>query len=212
MINAFTQYMPSEVLFNSEFLDYSKAGHYLKTRLNCAGTVVDDDNDYDTAESALRTRGLFAKLDPIVQSKELAVIALHALVNYIEYTQRTGVNRIVDIKYYQDEYFMTIDLTARRNLELTESMRARSKSGTLYWVLDKTKTVMGKRYLKKAIEQPLLSAADILARQEAVAELVHQFRFHEDMINQLNGFFDMERLMTRVVYRHDAARLERTGV
>ncbi len=206
MINAFTQYSPSEVLFNSDFLDYGSVGQYLKTKLNAVGTVVDDDNDFETAQNALRAKGLLSKLDPIVQSKELAVIALYALVNYIDYTQRVGANRIVSIHYYQDEYFMTIDLTARRNLELTESMRTRMKNGTLFWVLDKTKTVMGRRYLKKAIEQPLLSVTDILSRQEAVAELVHDFRFNDDMAEQLNGFFDMERLMTRVVYRQVTPR------
>lgn len=206
MISAFTQYAPSEVLFNSDFLDYGSVGQYLKTKLNCVGTVVDDDDDFETARDALRNRGLLQKLDPIVQEKQLAVTALYALVNYIDYTQRVGVNRIVDIHYYQDEYFMTIDLTARRNLELTESMRTRMKNGTLFWVLDKTKTVMGRRFLKKAIEQPLLSAGEILGRQEAVAELVHDFRFHDDLIGQLSGFFDMERLMTRVVYHQVTPR------
>ncbi len=206
MMSAFTQYAPREVLFNSDFLDYSQVAQYLKTKLNCVGTVIDDDNDFDTATDALRTRGLLQKLDPIVQSKELAVIALFALVNYIEYTHRIGTNRIVDIHYYQDEYFMTIDLTARKNLELTESMRTRAKQGTLFWVLDKTKTVMGRRYLRKAIEQPLLAVGEILSRQEAVAQLVRNFRFNDDMANELNGFFDMERLMTRVVYHQASPR------
>ncbi len=206
MMSAFTQYAPREVLFNSDFLDYAQVAQYLKTKIGCVGTVIDEDDDFETAQNALRNRGLLQKLDPIVQHKELAVTALYALVNYIDYTQRIGVNRIVDIRYYQDEFFMTIDLTARKNLELTESMRTRAKHGTLFWVLDKTKTVMGRRYLRKAIEQPLLSVGEILNRQEAVAELVRNFRFNDDLAMQLNGFFDMERLMTRVVYRQASPR------
>ncbi len=200
MINAFTQYSPSEVLFNSDFLDYGSVGQYLKTKLNCVGTVVDDDDDPEAAVSGLRARGIFQKLDPIAQTKTLAVISLYALMNYIDYTQRANVKRSLSLHYYQDDFYMTIDLTARRNLELTESMRLRQKQGTLYWVLDRTKTVMGRRFLKKAIEQPLLSAAEILRRQEAVAELVQDFRLNDDIAEALNGIFDMERLMTRVVY------------
>ena len=95
---------------------------------------------------------------------------------------------------------MKLDVTARRNLELTETIRGRERRGTLLWVLDRTKTAMGKRLLRSWIEQPLISAAIINKRLNAVEELTTSSILASKITQQLTGVYDMERLMTKIVY------------
>ena len=87
----------------------------------------------------------------------MAVAALGAMLAYLGETQRVGLERIESINLYSDKQFMKLDLTARRNLELTETIRGRERRGTLLWVLDRAKTSMGKRLMRSWIEQPLIS-------------------------------------------------------
>lgn len=96
---------------------------------------------------------------------------LCGLFYYISDTQRAAVGRFTEIQTYSDKRFMELDLTARRNLELCETMRNKEKRGSLLWVLDRTKTSMGKRLLKSYIEQPLIKPAAIIDRLDAVEEL-----------------------------------------
>lgn len=101
---------------------------------------------------------------------------------------------------YSDSQYMSVDLTARRNLELTETMRNKEKKGTLLWVLDKTKTAMGKRLIRKYIEQPLVNLAVITRRQNAVMELCSQSILRDELCEQLSKVYDLQRLMTKVIY------------
>ena len=107
---------------------------------------------------------------------------------------------------YSGSQFMGLDLSARRNLELLETMRGKSKRGSLLWVLDKTKTAMGKRLIRVWIERPLLNPAQILRRQNAVEELSMDGMFRDAVAEQLSGIHDLERLMTRIVYGSANAR------
>lgn len=95
---------------------------------------------------------------------------------------------------------MRLDLNTRRNLELLETMRSKERRGSLLWVLDKTKTAMGKRLIRTWLEQPLLSPAKITLRQNAVAELFDNRPLLDAITESLTGIFDLERIMTRVVY------------
>ena len=95
---------------------------------------------------------------------------------------------------------MELDLTARRNLELTETLRDREKRGSLLWVLDKTRTPMGGRLLRSWLERPLLSVTAIAKRNAAVAALVESTMAREELIAALTGLGDMERLIGRIVY------------
>ena len=99
-----------------------------------------------------------------------------------------------------DAGVMGLDINARRNLELTETLRNKEKKGSLLWVLDRTKTAMGKRLIKTWLEQPLLSPARITRRQNAVAELFDNPQMLDELTEQLTGIYDLERIMTRIVY------------
>ena len=130
----------------------------------------------------------------------LAVRALGGLMAYLKVTQFTGLERLLEAKSYLPQEYMRLDVAARRNLELTETMRSREKRGTLFWVLDKTKTSMGRRLLRSSIEQPLLSVNAINRRLNAVTELTRNSILISELAAALDGVYDLERLMTRVVY------------
>ena len=134
------------------------------------------------------------------------VISLAILFEYLKETQKIGLERINTLNVYSENQFMRLDLATRRNLELTETMRNKEKKGSLLWVLDKTKTAMGKRLIKTYIEQPLLNISAILKRQAAVEEIYSDIVLMDALKGQLNGVYDLERLMTRIVYGSANAR------
>ena len=115
-------------------------------------------------------------------------------------TQKNGLERINKIELYSDKQFMNLDYNTQRNLELTATMLNKEKRGSLLWVLDKTKTAMGKRLIRSWLEHPLLNVSAINNRQSAVEELVNNNMLRLDIMDALSGIFDIERLMTRIVY------------
>jgi len=129
-----------------------------------------------------------------------AAMALGGLLSYLYETQKTDLSHIRDLDYYEQGRFMELDLTARRNLELTETLRGKEKKGSLLWVLDKTKTPMGARCLRSFLERPLLSVTAITRRNAAVGALVENTMAREELIAAMTGLGDMERLIGRIVY------------
>ena len=127
-------------------------------------------------------------------------MALGGLLNYLYETQKTDLSHIRDLDYYEQGRFMELDLTARRNLELTETLRSKEKKGSLLWVLDKTKTPMGGRMLRSWLERPLLTVTAICKRSAAVAALVENTVAREELTAAMTGLGDMERLIGRIVY------------
>lgn len=124
--------------------------------------------------------------------------ASRAILNYINETQKTSLSNIIKIEFYDVIDFLTIDINSRRNLELIETLRDKSKKGSLLWVLDKTNTAMGARMLRKWIEQPLLNKASIEDRLSAVEELVANYQLHSNLKDSLKGIYDIERIIGKV--------------
>ena len=135
-----------------------------------------------------------------MSDKPWTVLALGALLDYLSRTQITGLERMGELELEGDAGVMSLDFNARRNLELTETLRGKERKGSLLWVLDRTKTAMGKRLIKAWLEQPLLSPAGITRRQNAVEELFSDPQLLDQVTEQLTGIFDLERIMTRIVY------------
>lgn len=135
-----------------------------------------------------------------------ALCALGMAIVYLQETQKSENTSIISIDYYQRAQFMKLDYSARRNLELVETMRTGEKKGSLLWVLDSTKTSMGKRLLRQWIEQPLIQCAKIIHRQNAVQELFDDSILRSKLTAQLGQIYDIERLMSRVVYGTANAR------
>ena len=128
-----------------------------------------------------------------------ATVAAGALLQTLITLQKNDLAHIRQLQYYTSGRFMELDLDARRNLELTETMRGKEKKGSLLWVLDKTRTAMGGRLLRSWLEKPLLDAAQIQRRQAAVEELVESTICRSELNEALRDITDLERVMTRIV-------------
>ena len=128
-----------------------------------------------------------------------AVIAAGSLLQLLIELQKNDLSHINELHYYTTGVFMELDLDARRNLELAETLRAKDKKGTLLWVLDKTQTPMGGRLLRSWLEKPLLDAGEIIRRQNAVEELVGDTVTRGELTEALKYVTDFERVMTRIV-------------
>ena len=128
-----------------------------------------------------------------------AIVASGALLQTLLTLQKNDLAHIRQLQYYTTGKFMELDMDARRNLELTETLRSKEKKGTLLWVLDKTHTPMGGRLLRSWLEKPLLDPVEIDRRQRAVEELVNSTISRGELVEALKDVTDLERVMTRVV-------------
>jgi len=135
-----------------------------------------------------------------------AVRAVGSLLQYLRQTQKHNLERMAEISFYYGDQFMRLDYTARRNLELCQTMRDGEKKGSLLWVLDRTRTAMGKRLIRKWIEQPLVNPSRIQSRLNAVEELTGSAMLRDSITEALSGISDLERIMTRIVYGSAGAR------
>lgn len=202
-INELSRFAPAEVLFNDKFLDYRQVTEFIKSKMNCSVQMLDGESfDVSVKKDVILKQFSVPELCEIGLNEESSEAkCVCGLFDYISDTQKALVGRFTEIKRYNDSYFMELDLTARRNLELTETMRNKEKKGSLLWVLDHTQTSMGKRLLKAYIEQPLIKPAIIINRLDAVEQLCRQSVIREELSDQLSGVYDIERLMTRVMYK-----------
>ena len=202
-INEFSRFAPAEVLFNDKFLDYRQVTEFIKSKMNCSVQMLDWESfDISVKKDVILKQFSVPELCEIGLNEDSSEAkCVCGLFDYISDTQKALVGRFTEIKRYNDSYFMELDLTARRNLELTETMRNKEKKGSLLWVLDHTQTSMGKRLLKAYIEQPLIKPAIIINRLDAVEQFCRQSVIREELSDQLSGVYDIERLMTRVMYK-----------
>ena len=210
--NELSRFAPNEIVFHPAFLDKKEMAEFIRNRLSCCAECLREEQ-YDFSEAQRRVLEQFGKSDLSelsLDQRPLAVQAIGGLLDYLTETQMNGVDRLVSLDLYSDSQFMALDLTARRNLELTETMRTGEKKGTLLWVLDRTRTAMGKRLIRQYVEQPLLSPAVIGRRLDAVDELYQDTMLRDTVRERLGGIYDMERLMTKIVFGNCTPRDVRT--
>ncbi len=210
--NELSRFAPNEIVFHPAFLDKKEMAEFIRNRLSCCAECLREEQ-YDFSEAQRRVLEQFGKSDLSelsLDQRPLAVQAIGGLLDYLTETQMNGVDRLVSLDLYSESQFMALDLTARRNLELTETMRTGEKKGTLLWVLDRTRTAMGKRLIRQYVEQPLLSPAVIGRRLDAVDELYQDTMLRDTVRERLGGIYDMERLMTKIVFGNCTPRDMRT--
>ncbi len=206
IIGELGRFTPSEVLLDAGADATAGVGKFIKERLGASAVGMEAEAFSADAAPVCRQ---FGKEDPAalgLADKEPAVRALNAVLSYLKRTQMTGLERLNQLDVYSDVQFMRLDPATRRNLELCETLRGREKRGTLLWVLDRTKTAMGKRLLRTWVEQPLISPGPITRRLAAVDELFSDSLLRGDLTEALDGVHDLERLMTRIVYGTANAR------
>ena len=202
LLNQLSTYAPKELIINAKSLDCNQLENFAK-KLNASVEVLDDENfDFDHSTSLIIET---LKKDEIsslgIGHSQSAVCALGAVIGYLQETQKKNeIETPSEIDFYDEEQYMSLDISARRNLELTKSMMTGDKKHSLLWVMDKTKTAMGKRMIKSWIERPLMSISKIVKRQNAVGELADDPMTRDSVRESLTGINDIERLMTRIVY------------
>ncbi len=212
LMNQLGCFNPSEVLLNKYASSIKEVTRFLNDRLS-ARTQVLNESDYD--EAILKEKVVSHINENSEDFQEFnrnnaLLLAFGSALNYLENAQKTELENINEVEFFGADKFLSLDLTARRNLELTETQIRREKKGSLLWVLDHTKTAMGKRLIRNWVEQPLLSFSLISARQNAVEELVNDTILLDTEMSLLSDMYDLERIMTRIVYGTANAKELRT--
>ena len=208
LIGELGRFMPREMLVDGSFKTHPEVLNFLETRINCRLTERSREAfHYPTLKNCILDHFGAVSLEELGLGEEApATVALGATLFYLYETRKTGLDTISNIDFYSDSQYMRLDISAMRNLELCETMRGGDKRGSLLWVLDKTKTAMGKRRLRGMVEQPLMSMNDINSRLNAVEELYNSPVVRGELREALGGIKDFERLMSRVIYGTAGAR------
>ena len=218
LIGLLDRYHPAELLITKEFLDVKPVADFLKTRTNCMVTLRDD-----VCFSPQQQRETVLKQCDADSFKALGISENGAdaqvccgLFQYVAETQRALVGRFTEITVHGKDGVMGLDSNARRNLELTETLRSHEKKGSLLGVLDKTETAMGRRMLRTWMEQPLTAPVQIMDRLNAVELLMKNSVTMTELRDLLDQVFDLERLMSRVMFKkatpRDLKALSRTAL
>ena len=192
-------YNPREILIGGDIVKIKSLPAFIKSKLS-AGVEMLRDESFDNKVCTEIVKAQFGEEMQCISDSQVLISAIGALINYLKETQKNGLERINKIELYSDKQYMNLDYNTQRNLELTTTMLNKEKRGSLLWVLDKTKTAMGKRLIRSWLEHPLLNVSAINNRQSAVEELVNNNMLRLDIMDALSGIFDIERLMTRIVY------------
>lgn len=196
------RFMPSEIICNEAFYMSGLDLEDLKERFHMAvysleSWYFDDASCRGKLMEHFRVSSL-AGLG--LADYDCGVISAGALLQYLLETQKNDLSHMTHITPYTTGKYMVLDSSTRRNLELCETLREKQKRGSLLWVLDKTKTAMGARTLRKFIEQPLIEKEEILRRLDAVEELKQSAISREEIREYLSPVYDLERLITRITY------------
>ena len=203
LLDELYKFMPSEIVCNEAFYMSGMDLDDLKNRLHMAiysleAWYFDDALCRETLQEHFKV----ASLEGIgLSDYECGMIASGALLKYLEETQKNSLSHMSRLTRYATGNYMVLDSATRRNLELVETLREKQKRGSLLWVLDKTKTAMGARTLRKYVEQPLIDKESIVKRLDAVAELKDNAICREEIREYLNPVYDLERLVGKITYQ-----------
>ena len=194
LINELARFSPVEIALGGNSYQNKKITEYIQSRSDALTFTY----EYTEVEKDAREI-LFSQLKNSSDiSENMLKISTAALINYILETQKAKMAHIHTINIYTSQEFVDLDAATVRNLELVETMRDKTKRGSLFWVLDNTKTSMGTRMLKQWILRPLVNAASVNNRLCGVEELANNLSLREDLEDALTGVNDIERLMSRV--------------
>lgn len=197
------KYMPSELICNEAFYMCGIDLELLKDKL---GIVIYSQDawyfDEEICENTLKDHFHVKALEGLgIKDYDCGTLAAGSLLRYLIETQKRDLSHITSLTVYSSGKYMLLDSSSRRNLELCETLRDKQKRGSLLWVLDKTKTAMGARALRKFIEQPLIDKESILRRLDGVEELVNAAISREEMREYLSSVYDLERLVCKFTYQ-----------
>ncbi|MBE6816580.1 MAG: DNA mismatch repair protein MutS [Ruminococcaceae bacterium] len=203
IIDQLSTYSPREVIANAAAAGFDEVQKFVDVRLSASYETLDDNYfDFDGATELILSTMKREEISSLgIGHSKAAVCALGAIIAYMRETQKTDeLEAPAEIEFYEESDFMSLDMGTRRNLELTRSMMTGEKRHSLLWVIDKTKTAMGKRMLRGWLERPLVNVTKITRRQNAVGELFDDAMLRGELRDALTGMKDMERLLSRIAY------------
>ncbi len=200
--------MPSEIICNDSFFVCGIDLEELHGKYNILLSAIDSWHfEQERCTDTLMRHFKVSSLSELgLNHYTVGIAAAGATMQYLEETQKIPLDHMTKLQPYLSERYMLLDRATRRNLELCETMREKEKKGSLFWVLDRTKTAMGARLLRNSIEQPLLRVKEINGRLDAVEALNANAMNREELRQYLNKVYDMERFISRISYRSANAR------
>ncbi len=195
--------MPSEIICNDSFIVSGVDVDDLRGRLGIVISAIDHWYfDEEGCKKALEDHFKVSSLSGLgLDEYSIGIVAAGAVMQYLTETQKISLDHILNIRPYIANQYMLLDRATRRNLELCETMREKAKRGSLFWVLDKTKTAMGARLLRNSIEQPLVDEDRINKRLDMIEELNNNVINREELREYLSPIYDLERLISKISYR-----------
>ena len=202
IINELGVFSPSEIVINSYCTSLKQVTSFISKRIEASCELPEDSYfEYEICYEECERHFGREKTDSLkLNETKPAAIAVGVTLRYLKNLQKNDLKNIKDVNFYSENQYMKINYTTKRDLEITETMRSREKKGSLLWVLDKTKTSMGRRLLKSWLDKPLINYAVITKRHNAVGELCDKNMALSDLTDALTGVYDIERLMTRVMF------------
>lgn len=203
LLDEINKYSPSEIICNDAFLVSGMDIDDLKGRLHIVVYSLEPHFfDEERCRKSLLKHFHVTSLQGMgIEDFPSGLIAAGSLMLYLTDTQKTSLDHFTHLYPYLTSRYMLLDSSTRRNLELTETLREKQKRGSLLWVLDKTKTAMGARCLRKYIEQPLIDREQIEKRLDGVDALSKSSMSRDEIREYLNPVYDLERLLGRVSYK-----------
>ena len=198
LINELGRFSPREAVLSPQAWKSEELNQVLEEKLDCR-REQGSPRRFDYVVAGTTVSRQFENYTVIPSDCPEALQAVGGMLSYLYETQKTQLNHLRVLQYYTSGRFMELDLTARRNLELTETLRGKEKRGSLLWVLDRTKTAMGGRLLRSWLEKPLLNPAEINRRLAAVRDLADDLVTREELTLCLKEITDLERLIGRMV-------------
>ena len=208
LLDEIARFTPSEIIANSMMFECQEEMDKIRERFQIYMSRFNDKFFSDDEGNLTLDYNIIENKKEVTSLKErtLAVKSINALLEYLNETQMTSLEHINTITIYSLSKYMSLDINARRNLEITEKMRDKTKKGTLLWVLDKTSTSMGGRLLRRWLNDPLLDVNEIQERLDAVKELKDNMMLRGDIIEILKRVYDIERLAAKMAYGNANAR------
>ena len=203
IISLLARYTPTEIIFDEHFFDMKEVTQFIRIRLKCVCTLRDTScfSPEKQADCVCRQFSVKSLAELGLEPTGAQTSAVCGMFEYIELTQKLPVGRFTSLHLDDSSAYMILDYNALRNLELTKTIRTSEKKGSLLGILDVTRTSMGKRMLKNWIERPLRSPARIMGRLDAVECLMKHRLQALQLSDSLDRVYDLERLMTRIVYK-----------
>ena len=202
LLDEISRYNPAEIIVNGFMFDSIEEINKIKERFEVFISKVNEEEFSDDL-SRIEAHSITDEHNSVVENledKKIAIASVNGLMYYLLDTQKNNLDHINKIVLYNTTKYMSLDINARRNLEITEKMRDKSKKGTLLWVLDKTSTSMGGRLLRRWLNDPLIDVTEINNRLGAVKELKESIILRGDIVDSLKKVYDIERLAGRISY------------